>query len=469
MLKIYNTLNQQKQEFIPINPNKVSIYVCGVTVYDYCHIGHARTYLFFDVVIRYLKFLGYEVNFVRNITDVDDKILNRAKQVNEPFNVITEKFIQAMYQDFNALNLLKPQFEPKATEFIANMIDLINTLLNKNYAYIGSNGDVFYNIHKFKNYGLLSKRNLDNMQEGHRVEQHIQDAKHDIHDFVLWKLTDHAEVGWDSPWGYGRPGWHIECSAMALKLLGSNFDIHGGGFDLIFPHHENEIAQSEAANSSRFVNYWMHVGFLQVNQEKMSKSLGNFTLIKDILKDHNPEVLRYLMLSSHYRSQIEFSYDKLETAKNSLDRLYLALRDLENQSLKSDLQYNEVFTEKFIAAMNDDFNTPEAIAVLFELAKEININKEKHLGKSIFLGVVLKRLAQSIGLLHYNVEHFLHGNLENNDSVAFELEVQDLIAKRNKARKEKNWQLADLIRKQLTEKGVCLEDTEEGKTVWRKI
>ena len=467
MLKIYNTINHKKQEFIPIKPREVGIYVCGVTVYDYCHIGHARTYLFFDAVVRYLTFLGYNVNFVRNITDVDDKILNKAKASNKSFNVITKQFTTAMHQDFDALNLLKPNHEPKATEFIINIIDLIKNLLNKNYAYIGSNGDVFYSISCFKDYGLLSKRNLANMQEGERVEEFVQNAKQDPLDFVLWKLTDHTEVGWDSPWGYGRPGWHIECSAMSLNLLGEHFDIHGGGFDLIFPHHENEIAQSEAANASKFVNYWMHVGFLQINQEKMSKSLGNFTLIRDVLKTVHPEVLRYWMLSAHYRSQVEFSYDKLQMSKNSLDRLYLALRELpiNNSDINKDLDHNENFTKKFIAAMDDDFNTPEAIAVLFELAKEINIIKEQSLEQASLLGVILKKLAQSIGLLMLDPNSFLHGYLDPND--ISEQEIQDLIVQRNIARKEKNWQKADLIRDQLINKKIYLEDV-GAETKWRR-
>lgn len=463
MLKIYNTITQQKQEFISRKPNQVGIYVCGVTVYDYCHIGHARTYIFFDMVIRYLKFLGYKVNYLRNITDVDDKILNKAKQQNEPFTVITERFIQAMHQDFNALNLLKPNKEPRATEFIINIIELIKILLEKQYAYIGNNGDIFYSVSKFKNYGLLSKRNLNNMQEGNRVEEHIQQAKQELHDFALWKLTDPKEVGWNSPWGYGRPGWHIECSAMSLCLLGNNFDIHGGGFDLIFPHHENEIAQSEAATNTKFVNYWMHVGFLQINQEKMSKSLGNFTLIKDILKTVHPEVLRYWMLTAHYRSQVEFSYNNLQTAKNSLDRLYLALRDLPDLTFPAAINNNQ-FTEKFITAMNDDFNTPEAIAILFELAKEINIIKHQNLEQAKFLGYVLKKLANSIGLLYTDLEQFLHGNLQYNN--ISEQEIVNLIKQRNIARQQKQWQQADLIREHLANHGIHLEDI-GNITKWR--
>jgi cysteinyl-tRNA synthetase len=464
MLKIYNTIFQKKQDFKSIVPNKIGIYVCGVTVYDYCHIGHARTYLFFDAVIRYLMFLGYEINFVRNITDIDDKILNKAKETNELFNLITEKYIQAMHEDFDALNLLKPTSEPKATDFIIHIIDLIKILLNNKYAYIGNNGDVFYSVSKFKNYGMLSKRDLNNTKEGLRVEQIVQQAKADTHDFVLWKLTDINEVGWQSPWGYGRPGWHIECSAMSLKLLGNTFDIHGGGFDLIFPHHENEIAQSEASNNKKFVNYWMHVGFLQINKEKMSKSLGNFTLIRDILKTIHPEVLRFWMLSSHYRSQVDFSYDKLETAKHALNRLYLALRDFPNEIIDQNLNQQESFTEKFITAMNDDFNTPEAIAVLFELAKEINIVKSDDIAMAVFLSVILKKLAQSIGLLLLTSEDFLQ---KNNNSISTQ-EIEDLIFKRNLARQQKNWQEADLIRDQLAINGIYLEDKDKVTTLWRK-
>lgn len=464
MLKIYNTILQKKQEFKSIVPNKIGIYVCGVTVYDYCHIGHARTYLFFDAVIRYLMFLGYEINFVRNITDVDDKILNKAKETNQSFNLITEKYIQAMHEDFDALNLLKPTSEPKATDFIINIIDLIKTLLNNQYAYIGDNGDIFYSVSKFKNYGMLSKRDLNNTKEGDRVEQFVQQAKIDTHDFVLWKLTDVNEVGWQSPWGYGRPGWHIECSAMSLKLLGNTFDIHGGGFDLIFPHHENEIAQSEASNNQKFVNYWMHIGFLQINKEKMSKSLGNFTLIRDILKTIHPEVLRFWMLSSHYRSQVDFSYDKLEAAKHALNRLYLALRDLPNKTIDNQINQEEKFSEKFITAMDDDFNTPEAIAVLFELSKEINIVKLSDITRAVFLSVILKKLAQSIGLLLLTSEDFLQ---KSNNNISIQ-DIENLIFKRNLARQQKNWKEADLIRDQLAKHGIYLEDKDKVTTLWRK-
>ena len=465
MLKIYNTITRQKQEFVPIKPNQVNIYVCGVTVYDYCHIGHARTYLFFDVVIRYLMSLGYKVNFIRNITDVDDKILNKAKQTNELFTIITKKFIQAVHDDFDALNLLKPNFEPTATEFISDMINLINILLSNKYAYIGDNGDIFYSVEQFKNYGLLSKRDFNNMQHTDRVEEEVRHAKKNIQDFVLWKLVDSLEVGWNSPWGYGRPGWHTECAAMSLKLFDDTFDIHGGGFDLMFPHHENEIAQAEAVTHNTFVNYWMHVGFLQINQEKMSKSLGNFTLIRDLLKTFQPEVIRYFMLSAHYRSQVEFSYDKLQLAKHSLERLYLSLRDVsDDHKVDLNIEVCRQYTKRFQDAMNDDFNTPLALTVLFELSKELNITKEKSLVNAIPLACLLKKLSQSIGLLTIDHKKFLHTQVKNNGPSAEEIE--ELIIKRNNARKEKNWQLADLIRNQLAEQGIFLEDKGED-TIWR--
>lgn len=469
MLKIYNTITRKKQLFVSVNPNKVNIYVCGVTVYDYCHIGHARTYLFFDAVIRYLKFLGYEVNFIRNITDVDDKILNASKQSNQSFESITNKFIQAMQQDFATLNLSPPSFEPKATEFIQAMINLINDLLSKNYAYIGNNGDVFYSVNKFKKYGSLSKRDFNNMQNTCRVEQEVQDAKQELQDFVLWKLVDRSDIGWQSPWGYGRPGWHTECAAMSLQLFDNTIDIHGGGFDLMFPHHENEIAQSEASTCNIFVNYWMHVGFLQINQEKMSKSLGNYTLIKDILKEIHPEVLRYFMLSSHYRSQIEFAYDKLQTAKNSLERLYIALRNVPIKFNNNDLQ-NEVYqkyAKKFQSAMDDDFNTPVALAILFELSKELNIVKEKSIDQAKIFAATLTKLANTIGLLMFDCEQFLHHKINSHISLLSDQQIQNLIEQRNQARKLKDWQTADLIRNQLAKDGILLEDQGET-TIWRR-
>jgi len=470
MLKIYNTITQSKQQFVSIVPKQVSIYLCGATVYDYCHIGHARTCIIFDAIVRYLGFNNYKVNYIRNITDVDDKILNKAKQEQRLFTEVAEYYTKAMHRDFAALNLLPPTFEPKATDFIVEMINLIKVLLENNYAYIGTNGDIFFSVNKFQDYGKLAKKNLTDLQEGIRVIERVQQAKQESNDFVLWKLAEHHEVGWDSPWGYGRPGWHIECSAMSLKLLGKHFDIHGGGLDLIFPHHENEIAQSVAATQDKFVNYWIHVGFVQFNQEKMSKSLGNFILIKDVLTKVHPEVLKYWVLSAHYRTQVEFSYDRLINSKHALDRLYLALRDLPDiVQIKHDYsQQNQEDYQKYIEAfkakMDDDFNTPEAIAILFELAKQINIIKETSLEQAAYLANLLKQLGQSIGLLFYEPEQFLHNLI---DCIISEQEIQHLILKRNQARSEKNWQAADLIRKQLAEKGISLED-KDGHTVWRR-
>jgi cysteinyl-tRNA synthetase len=501
MLKIYNTISKEKQVFIPNNPQEVNIYVCGVTVYDYCHLGHARLGLFFDTVIRYLKFLGYKVNFIRNITDIDDKILNKAKQSNQPFTVITEQFTRAMQEDFAALNLLKPSLEPKATEFIDDMITLIKSLISNNNAYVGKNGDIFYNVTTFNNYGMLSKCDFENMQHTERVEKELHYAKSNPQDFVLWKLTDPSEIGWQSPWGYGRPGWHTECAAMSLKLFGKTFDIHGGAIDLIFPHHENEIAQVEPITKNTFVNYWMHIGFLQFNKEKMSKSLGNFTLIKDVLKKFHPEVLRYFMLSSNYRSQIEFSDDKMQMSKNSLESLYISLRDTENLNKAKSKKHQENYEQdkqkiylnskvykkyltQFTEAINDDFNTPLAISLLFKISKELNIAKEKHSCFSIknidqdnrnqidLLAFTLKSLANAIGLLMFDPEKFLCNKLCNTDlkinqkTILSEEEISILISQRNQARQEKNWALADSIREQLDKNGILLEDREKN-TVWR--
>lgn len=468
MLKIYNTITQSKQEFVPIIAKQASIYLCGATVYDYCHIGHARTCIVFDAIVRYLLFSGYQVNYIRNITDVDDKILHKANQEHRLFKEVAEYYTKAMHEDFAALNLLPPTFEPKATDYILEMINLIKVLLDNNYAYIGTNGDVFYSVHQFANYGKLSKKVLTDLQEGIRVVESVQQSKQETNDFVLWKLAENKEVGWNSPWGYGRPGWHIECSAMSLKLLGKHFDIHGGGLDLIFPHHENEIAQSVAANSDKFVNYWIHVGFVQLNQEKMSKSLGNFILIRDVLKKVHPEVLKYWVLSAHYRTQVEFSYDRLINSKQALDRLYLALRDLpdvHNVELKKYCQeYYEDYLEKFKAKMNDDFNTPEALSILFELAKQINIIKKTSVEQAACLASLLKQLGQSIGVLFCEPENFLHSLTGSEIS---EQEIEQLIIKRNQARLEKNWQEADLIRNKLANQGIYLED-QDGHTLWRK-
>lgn len=483
MLKIYNSISREKQEFIPLISNVVSLYVCGVTVYDYCHIGHARTYIFFDIVVRYFNFLGFKVNFIRNITDIDDKILNKAKQQQVLPDLIAKQFTEEMQRDFVDLNLLIPTYEPKATEYIEMMIKLINKLLINNYAYIGSNGDVFYNTKSFKNYGSLAKRDLENMQHTDRVEEEVQLSKLHLQDFVLWKLVVKEELGWDSPWGYGRPGWHTECATMSLELFGNEFDIHGGGADLIFPHHENEVAQIEGIVGKKVVNYWMHVGFLQVNQQKMSKSLGNFTLIRKILEIYPAEVLRYFMLSAHYRTQIEFTEDKLQVAKLSLERLYLSIRGINleiNSGSQSELEFtlktNNYYLEKFQSAMDDDFNTPLALSVLFELSKELNILKEKDKEKNKvsikaqIIANLLIKIANIIGLLIDDPEEFLcqsSKNVKTNLNFLSTEEIEELITKRNLARKVKNWELADLIRQDLSKQGILLED-QNDKTIWRR-
>ncbi len=483
MLKIYNSISREKQEFIPLTPKVVNLYVCGVTVYDYCHIGHARTYMFFDTVVRYFNFLGFKVNFIRNITDVDDKILNKAKQHKVLPDLIAKQFTEEMQIDFAALNLLIPEYEPKATEYIEIMIKLINKLLINNYAYIGTNGDVFYNTKNFKNYGSLAKRDLENMQHTDRVEEEVQVAKLNLQDFVLWKLVVKEELGWNSPWGYGRPGWHTECAAMSLELFGNEFDIHGGGADLIFPHHENEVAQIEGIVGKRVVNYWMHVGFLQVNQQKMSKSLGNFTLIREILAVYPAEVLRCFMLSSHYRSQIEFTEDKLQVAKLSLERLYLSIRGINleinlgsQEEHEFNLKINNYYLEKFTSAMEDDFNTPLVLSILFELSKELNILKEndkeknKVSIKAQIMANLLIKIANIIGLLIEDPEEFFcqsSKNFKTNSNVISTQEIKELITKRNLARKAKDWQLADLIRQNLAKQGILLEDQGE-QTTWRR-
>ena len=372
MLKIYNTLTRKKELFKPRIEGKVGLYVCGMTVYDYCHIGHARVMVVFDTVARYFRYLGYDLTYVRNITDIDDKIIQRANENGEAFGELTERFIHAMHEDERALSVLPPDIEPKATQSIPDIIAMIETLITNGLAYIGSNGDVFYAVTKFKNYGQLSGKNLDDLQAGERVDVDL--AKHNPMDFVLWKMAKTGEPAWQSPWGLGRPGWHIECSAMSTCCLGNHFDIHGGGMDLQFPHHENEIAQSEGATGEKFVNLWMHNGFVRINEEKMSKSLGNFFTVREVLKQYKPEIIRFFILSSHYRSPLNYSDEQLNDADTALTRLYTALRGCD--SLDSALIDSDYKT-RFEQAMDDDFNTPVAIAVLFNLARELNKVKEK--------------------------------------------------------------------------------------------
>lgn len=450
MLKIYNSKTQQKEIFKPIDPNNIGIYVCGITVYDYCHIGHARTAIAFDVIVHYLKskYGADKVKFVRNITDIDDKIIKRAQENNESVTELTTRFITAMNQDFNNLGLIKPDQEPKATEYMPQMIKLIQTLVSKNFAYQASNGDVFYNVRAFKTYGSLAKRDIDEVIAGSRVD--VNEAKHDPLDFVLWKMAKDGEPAWDSPWGKGRPGWHLECSAMAMDLLGETFDLHGGGFDLIFPHHENECAQSEAATGKEFVKSWLHVGFLQINKEKMAKSLNNFVTIKDVLQQVNAEELRFFMLSGHYRSQLDYDLEQVQLTRNALDRFYIALNQVAANPGAKAAQYTE-FEARFIAAMDDDFNTPEAIAVLFDLAREINKTQDAS------LGMLLKNLAGILGLLQRNANEALGMLSEDADQ-----QIQDLIKARDLARKNRNWAEADRLRLELTRLGISLEDNTQG-------
>lgn len=463
MLKIYNTLSKQKEIFKPIQPGKIDLYVCGMTTYDYCHIGHGRLYLVFDVVIRYLRSIGFTVRYIRNITDIDDKIITRAQERNIPFTELTAEFIQAMNEDFQHLNLISPTVEPRATDYIQQMIEMIQTLVKKGYAYIGETGDVYYNIEKFESYGCLSHRDMEDLKAGSRVE--INDAKQHPFDFVLWKMAKPAEPSWDSPWGKGRPGWHIECSAMSLENCGETFDIHGGGPDLKFPHHENERAQSEAATGKTFVNYWMHIGFVQKDKEKMSKSLGNFLTIRDFLKQYHPEVMRYFSIMSHYRSPIDYAVENIDAAGKGLSRLYTALRGI-SLDIKPESKASP-FEEKFEAAMNDDFNTPEAIAVLFEIAHEINRHRETDREKAIVLAGVLKKLGNTLGLLYSEPEVFLQ-NISGKTIDLSPEEIEQLIKDRDQARKSKQWAESDRIRDELLAKGVSLEDTATG-TLWYVI
>lgn len=458
MLQIYNTLNRQKEVFTPIVPGKVGLYVCGITIYDHCHVGHARTYVAFDVINRYLRFSGYDVTYVRNITDVDDKIIKRAAENNESCDALTARFTEAMHADFNALGLLPADIEPRVTTHMAEIIELIQTLLDKGYAYQAADGDVLFDVSKYEAYGALSQQNLEMLQSGARVE--VADNKDDPLDFVLWKTAKPGEPFWASPWGNGRPGWHIECSAMSAKHLGAHFDIHGGGSDLQFPHHENEIAQSTCAHGHTYVNTWIHTGMVQVDKEKMSKSLGNFFTVKDVLAEYNAEAVRYFLLSSHYRSQLNYSKENLEQAHAALGRLYTALRNI---TPSHSIDLNSPYIARFKAAMDDDFNTPEALPVLFELAREVNRFKETEPAKAAELAGLLSLLAGVLGLLQGDAESFLQSGASEDDVA----EIEALIAKRNAARAAKDWPAADAARAELTAKGIIVED-KNGVTSWRK-
>lgn len=459
MLCIYNTLTHEKEEFRPINKGKVGIYVCGLTVYDYTHLGHARMLVSFDVIVRHLRAKGFEVTYVRNITDIDDKILARATENKEVFSDLTARFIASMHEDEKALSVLPPDIEPRATEHIASMISMINTLVQKDYAYKAENGDVYFSVVNFPEYGKLSKKKMDELLDGARVG--VGELKRDPRDFVLWKSSKDGSVGWDSPWGYGRPGWHIECSAMSTEALGNNFDIHGGGSDLLFPHHENEIAQSQCATGCKFANYWMHNGPLRVDNEKMSKSLDNFFTVREVLKSYSPEVIRYLLISSHYRSPINYSEQSLQQSAKALERVYIGLKGLELKSAKS--LTNSRYERAYFEAMDDDFNTPEALGTLFEIVAEINKIRSTNFDLACQLGKLLLRLGNFLGILNLSPEEFLRGEDDLNINRS---EIDNLIQERETARAVKNWQRADEIRDQLLKMKVVVEDNASGSD-WR--
>ena len=456
MLHLYNTLSRQKERFQPIQPGKVNMYVCGMTVYDYCHLGHARVMVVFDMVARWLRASGYDLTYVRNITDIDDKIIRRAAENGEPINVLTQRFIDAMDEDAAALGVQKPNFEPRATQFVPDMISMIEELIGKGRAYAAPNGDVYYAVREFAGYGQLSGKSLDDLRAGERVD--VDPNKRDPMDFVLWLAAKPGEPAWPSPWGQGRPGWHIECSAMNEHYFGPHFDIHGGGADLQFPHHENEIAQSEGAHDCKFVNYWMHNGFIRVDNEKMSKSLGNFFTIREVLEKYDAEVVRFFILRAHYRSPLNYSDAHLEDARGALSRLYTALKNVPADDVALDWEAND-HTRRFRAAMDDDFNTVEAVAVLFELAGEVNKSR------SAELAGWLKTLGGVLGLLQRDPVDFLQGGTVEGEISADE--VEQLIAARKAARAGKNWAESDRIRDELIARGIVLEDGAGG-TTWRR-
>ena len=462
MLKIYNSLSKKKEVFIPNEPNKITIYVCGMTVYDLCHLGHARTVVAFDMIVSYLRSQGYQVIYVRNITDVDDKIIKKSQDTNIDITELTESMISAMKQDFAALGNTAPDYQPQATQYINEMIAMIQKLIDKGYAYSSPNGDVFYRTGKFTNYGQLSGKIIEELSLGHRIQ--IDSHKQDPKDFVLWKPAKANEPSWKSPWGAGRPGWHIECSAMAKAILGDNIDIHCGGIDLQFPHHENEIAQSEACNDCKFSNYWLHTGAIRINNEKMSKSLGNFFTIRDILEQYNAETVRFFLLSSHYRSPINYSDSLLNQAHAKVTKLYTALENINLNNYSAEINNTE-FSIRFTKAMNDDFNTANAITVLFDLAKQINISKrENNETQAQHLAYQLKSLGAILGVLQQNPSDFLYCKASEDIN---EAEILELIEQRNKAKQAKNFVLADKIRILLEEKSIVLQDTRNG-TTWRK-
>ncbi|MDN6318349.1 MAG: cysteine--tRNA ligase [Marinobacter sp.] len=461
MIRIYNTLTQQKETFTPIEPGKVRMYVCGMTVYDFCHLGHARVLVAFDVVTRYLRNRGYDVTYVRNITDIDDKILRRAEENGEPFTELTDRMIAAMHEDEARLGVLTPSAEPRATDYIDDIIAMINTLIDSDHAYAADNGDVYFAVESFESYGKLSKKKLEDLLAGARVD--VEQAKRSPADFALWKAAGEGEVSWPSPWGNGRPGWHIECSAMSTRCLGDTFDIHGGGPDLLFPHHENEIAQSECATGHTFVNTWMHAGAIRVNKEKMSKSLGNFFTIREILETYSPEVVRFFLVSSHYRSQVDYSEDNLAEAERSLARLYHALRGVE-PATSEDVPETD-YDRRFVELMDDDFNCAGAISILHAVANDINHHRrEGREDEAKAAAAVMVRLGDVLGLLQQDPDAFFQSDTGGELS-AENIEAQ--IQARADARKAKDFAGADRIRDELAEQGITLDDSREG-TSWRR-
>lgn len=468
MLKIYNSLTREKEVFVPIVPGKVRMYVCGMTVYDLCHIGHARVMVVFDVVARYLRAAGYALTYVRNITDVDDKIIQRANERGEHFKTLTDRYIAAMHEDAAALGVLSPDVEPRATDAIAQIIAMVQALLANGHAYIAGNGDVMYDVSTFPGYGRLSGKRIEDLRAGERVA--VNAAKDDPLDFVLWKVAKPGEPHWDSPWGLGRPGWHIECSAMSTTELGQHFDIHGGGMDLQFPHHDNEIAQSQGATGECFVNYWMHNGFVRINDQKMSKSLGNFFTVRDVLRRYRPEEIRYFILTSQYRSALNYDTENLDNARGALTRFYTALRGLTVTAVDIDADAAAGgWRERFNAAMDDDFNTPEALAVLFDLTRALNKAKSDDMAAANRLGATLKALGAVLGLLQDEPDRYLKGDATAADDAPAlsDAQIEQWIAQRAQARADKNWAEADRIRDLFAEHNIHVQDTAGGST-WRR-
>jgi cysteinyl-tRNA synthetase len=456
MLTLFNSMTKQKEVFKPLKPNQVSMYVCGVTVYDHCHLGHARCMIVFDIFSKYLRHLGYQVKFVSNITDIDDKIIKKALELEVSYDVVSQTITQSMHQDAQALGVNLPDVAPKATEHIEDMIHMIQTLIDKGFAYVAGNGDVCFEVNCFHGYGKLSRQDLNQLMAGVRIDANEQ--KRSPADFVLWKQAKPGEPSWSSPWGSGRPGWHIECSAMAKAHLGAHIDIHGGGLDLQFPHHENEIAQSEACNGEVFANYWLHVGMLQLNHEKMAKSTGNFLTIKEALTRYHPEVIKMFYMSSHYRSPLNFTDDALQQAHKSLQRFYQTIKT-HSKLLKSDIVFHTEWVKRFEDAMNDDFNTSQALAILFELNNQINKTPDACMLSTLMY------LANLLGILHSDAGAFLQFSI--NEEPFTEQEIEMYIEKRKQARLDKDFSEADRIRQFLLEKGIELED-QVGVTSWRR-